>query len=195
MDGAGMRISSGSLRGRNIGTRRVFTGKKGEELRPTSAKVREALFDILRREIENAYFLDLYAGTGTVGFEAISRGAAGCCFVENSPVRVRTITEFARRLGLGEKAEVHKAEALHFLEKAVLSGMMFDIIFADPPYASKELEAILPFIDGHDILNTGGCLVTEHPSKTMPAFQARSLRHVKNYKYGDTMLTLYRKEL
>ena len=97
-----MRISSGSLRGRNIGTRRVFTGKKGEELRPTSAKVREALFDILRREIENASFLDPYAGTGTVGFEAISRGAAGCCFVENSPVRVRTITEFAISLDWGK---------------------------------------------------------------------------------------------
>jgi 16S rRNA (guanine966-N2)-methyltransferase len=189
-----MRISGGSLRGRKIGIRKAFTGKRGDELRPTSAKVREALFDILRQDIGNSSFLDLYAGTGTVGFEAISRGAAACCFVENSPVRFRTITEFIKKLGLEEKAEAHKTEALHFLEKAALSGMLFDIIFADPPYASKEMETILLFIDSHDILKERGCLVIEHSSKTTPVFQARSLRHVKNYKYGDTMLSLYRKE-
>ncbi len=189
-----MRISSGALRGRMIGTRKAFSGKKGDELRPTSAKVREALFDILRREIEDASFLDLYAGTGTVGFEALSRGAATCCFVENSPVRFRTITEFIKKLGLQERAEAHRTEALRFLEKASHSGVSFDIIFADPPYSSGEVETVLPFIDCHDILKSGGCLVIEHPSKTVPSFSARSLRHVKKYKYGDTMLTLYRKK-
>ncbi len=189
-----MRISSGSLSGRKIGTRKAFTGKRGNELRPTSAKVREALFDILRAEIGNDSFLDLYAGTGTVGFEALSRGAAACCFVENSPVRYRAITEFITKLGLEERAEAHKTEALPFLEKAARAGIMFDIIFADPPYASKEIEAILPFIDSHGTLKIGGCLVVEQPTRIAAVFPARSLRHVKNYKYGDTMLSLYRKE-
>jgi 16S rRNA (guanine966-N2)-methyltransferase len=188
-----VRISGGGLKGRKIGSRKAFRGKAGDELRPTSAKVREAIFDILRNDIAGAIFLDLYAGTGTVGFEALSRGAEKTYLIEANPVRLRALNETIATLGVGGKASSLRDEALRFLEKVSGSGLRFDIIFADPPYASQEIEKILPFIDLHDVLRPGGCLIVEHPSRKTATFVLQSLKLVKNYRYGDTSLTLYRK--
>jgi 16S rRNA (guanine966-N2)-methyltransferase len=189
-----MRISSGTFKGRKIGSRKAFRGKAGDELRPTSAKVREAIFDILRNDISGAVFLDLYAGTGTVALEALSRGAKKAYLVESNPVRYRALNETIDRLGLQEKASSFREEALRFLSRAAGSGIDFDIIFADPPYASGETDNILPSIDRHDILKAGGCLIVEHPSRKPPTFIPLTVKLVKSYRYGDTSLTLYRKE-
>jgi 16S rRNA (guanine966-N2)-methyltransferase len=189
-----VRISSGGLKGRKIDSRKVFRGKNGDELRPTSAKVREALFDILRNDVAGAVFLDLYAGTGAVGFEALSRGTEKAHMVESNPVRFYALNDAIDRMGLHGRAFSYREEALSFLARASSSGMSFDVIFADPPYASDEIGKILPFIDLNDVLKAGGCLVIEHPSKKILNFALRSLIMVKNYRYGDTSLTLYRKE-
>ncbi len=188
-----MRISSGGLKGRKTGSRKAFRGKAGDALRPTSAKVREAIFDILRNDIAGAVFLDLCAGTGTVGFEALSRGAEKAYLVESNPVRFRALNDTIGTLGLGGRAFSSRDEALRFLAKASGSGTGFDIIFADPPYASEEMEKIIHFIDLHDILKPGGCLIAEHPSRKSLTFIPLSLKLVKSYRYGDTSLTLYRK--
>jgi 16S rRNA (guanine966-N2)-methyltransferase len=189
-----VRISSGGLKGRKIGSRKAFRGKTRDELRPTSAKVREALFDILRNDVAGAVFLDLYAGTGAVGFEALSRGAEKAYMVESNPVRFHALNDAIGHMGLYGRAFSSREEALSFLAKASSSGISFDLIFADPPYASDEIEKILPFIDLRDVLKTGGCLVIEHPAKKCLNFTPLSLKMVKNYRYGDTSLTLYRKE-
>jgi 16S rRNA (guanine966-N2)-methyltransferase len=189
-----VRISSGGLKGRKIASRKAFRGKTGDELRPTSAKVREALFDILRNDVAGAVFLDLYAGTGAVGFEALSRGAEKAYMVESNPVRFHALNDAIDQMGLQGRAFSYRDEALSFLAKASSSGISFDVIFADPPYASEEIGKILPFIDLRDVLKAGGCLVIEHSSKKSLNFEPRSLKMVKNYRYGDTSLTLYRKE-
>jgi 16S rRNA (guanine966-N2)-methyltransferase len=189
-----VRISSGGLKGRKTGSRKAFRGKAGDKLRPTSAKVREAIFDILRNDIDGAVFLDLYAGTGTVGFEALSRGAGQAYLVESNPVRFRALNETIRNLDIGGRTFSYRDEAVRFLAKASGSDMSFDVIFADPPYASEEIENILPFIDLHDVLKSGGCLIIERPSRKPLNFSPLSLTLVKNYRYGDTSLTLYRKE-
>jgi 16S rRNA (guanine966-N2)-methyltransferase len=189
-----VRISSGGLKGRKIGSRKAFRGKTGDELRPTSAKVREALFDILRNDVAGAVFLDLYAGTGAVGFEALSRGAEKAHMVESNPMRFRALSDAIDHMGIHGRVFSYRDEALSFLAKASSSGISFDVIFADPPYASDETGKILPFIDRCDVLKAGGCFVIEHPSKKIPNFVTRSLKMVKNYRYGDTSLTLYRKE-
>ncbi len=189
-----MRISSGGLKGRKIGSRKAFKAKAGDELRPTSAKVREAIFDILRGDIMDAVFLDLYAGTGTVGLEALSRGAEKAYLVESNPVRFRAISDTVVKLGLVGRAFSFREESIRFLIRTSGAGMCFDIIFADPPYASEELEEILSFVDIHDVLRPGGRLIAEHPSRKPLTFVPRSLKLVKNYRYGDTALTLYRKE-
>jgi 16S rRNA (guanine966-N2)-methyltransferase len=190
-----MRISGGLLKGRKLGPQKAFSRKGKEDvLRPTSSKVREALFDILRNKMDGAVFLDLFAGTGTVGFEALSRGAATTYFVEDNPVRCRAIRDFLTRLGLADRAFVHTKRALDFLKEAARKGMTFDIIFADPPYASDEIDIILPLVDTSPVLAEGGSVMVEHPSRTTPCSGLQSLAFIRNYRYGDTMLTLYRKE-
>ncbi len=189
-----MRISAGQLKGRKIELRKVSGRDERGRLRPTSSKVREALFDILRNDIRGSSFLDLYAGTGAVGFEALSRGASSACFVEEDRDTSGKISQYIGKMGLDEAAEVFTETAERFLKRTAIAEMTFDIIFADPPYASDEIEKILTLIDSGSILRPGGCLVVEHQSRKSIAVSCRSLRLIKNYKYGDTMLTLYRME-
>ena len=189
-----MRISAGQLKGRKIGVRKVPGKGERDDLRPTSSKVREALFDILRNDVRGSSFLDLYAGTGAVGFEALSRGAAKTCFVERDRTAAKEISQHISKMGLDAMTEIFTGTAEHFLKRTKVAEVTFDIIFADPPYASDEIEKILPLIDGGNILAPEGCLVAEHHSKKIIHVQCKALRHVKDYKYGDTMLTLYRKE-
>lgn len=191
-----MRISAGVLKGRKIAPGKISRRREGREgFRPTSAKVREALFNILRHDIEGAAFLDLYAGSGAVGFEALSRGAARCCLVEDNPRRFMEIVSSVERMALGKKAFVFREKASAFLRRASGSGMTFGIIFADPPYASEEIEEILPVLDDGSALQPDGILMIEHSSKKVLSDTGRSLRLVRNYKYGDTTLTLFRKGL
>lgn len=189
-----MRISAGTLKGRKVAAGKVLKRIDRGEIRPTSAKVREALFDILRNDIANASFLDLYAGTGAVGFEALSRGASRVAFVEAVRTVSKEISGHIEKMGLGEKAEVYTEDAGRFIKRMLSTGMDFDIIFADPPYASEETGDILPMLDADGLLKKGGCLVVEGPSKQVPHNGLHSLRLIKRYRYGDTSLTLYRKE-
>jgi len=201
-----MRISGGAAKGRKVGLKKAFA-KKGEtdELRPTSAKVRQAIFNILGNilgdKIVGSRFLDLYAGTGAVGIEALSRGAGKTVFVDDNSLRINIIKELLEKFGFKDRAGVVKDKASNFIRK---SESVFDIIFVDPPYASGELDMVLPLIDEKAILGDNGIVIAEHSSKKTPPFTSPldkggirgvgSLKLIKTYKYGDTSLTLYRKE-
>jgi 16S rRNA (guanine(966)-N(2))-methyltransferase RsmD len=190
-----MRISSGTFKGRAIGKKKLFGKRTGQdELRPTPSKVREAIFDILRGELEGSSFLDLYAGSGTIGIEAASRGAGRIVFVEAVRSRSRAIQEDLERIGFGGRAEIHCEQAETFLMKASRSGERYDIIFADPPYASGEIEKILPLIEEYGILDAQGVIVCEHSKKKKVPERIGTLACKRQYRYGDTMLALYRKE-
>jgi 16S rRNA (guanine966-N2)-methyltransferase len=190
-----MRISAGVAKGR-----RTVTGKQlrrepsGEQLRPTSSKVREALFDIARNKLDGAHFVDLYAGTGTVGLEALSRGAGHTVFVEPDSYRAEMIQKSIENLGFTGNADVRKTNAEKFLEKAAYDKNRFDILFIDPPYHSDELEKILPIIGRSEILNEQGIVIVEHFSKKKLPHSEGRLKMIKQYRYGDTMLSLYRKD-
>jgi len=189
-----MRISGGTAKGRRTAAKRILAATStAERLRPTSAKVREALFDILRNRISGAIFLDLYAGTGTVGFEALSRGADKVVFVEADLVRARAIQGIAQELGFSDKSVIKKCPASDFLRKAADEKAIFDIIFADPPYSSEDITIVLPIIEGGGLLTEEGIFITEHYFKVKVPDAEGMLRKQKTYRYGDTMLTLYRK--
>lgn len=181
-----MRISGGTAKGRKVGL------KKGDaSIRPTSMKVRKAIFDILREKVVDCIFLDLYAGTGAVGIEAISRGAGFVVFVDKDGARIKTIKGLIEKFSFKDKARFFIENALDFLKK---TKMTFDVIFVDPPYASLELNEVLPLIDKKDILNNNGFVIAEHSSKkTLPLIIGK-LKLAKTYKYGDTALSLYREE-
>ncbi|HTZ17188.1 MAG TPA: 16S rRNA (guanine(966)-N(2))-methyltransferase RsmD [Dissulfurispiraceae bacterium] len=185
-----MRISGGTAKGRKVGTRKAFVAKGGsDELRPTAAKVRKAIFDIVGARVLESRFLDLYAGTGAVGIEALSRGAEHVVFVENNAARVVIIRELIGKFGFAGSASVLKTSASLFLGKSSYNS--FDIIFVDPPYASDEIERVLPVIDGSGILAEDGIVIIEHSSKKTLSLPLTKLRQKKNYRYGDTALTLY----
>jgi 16S rRNA (guanine966-N2)-methyltransferase len=189
-----MRISGGTAKGRRTATTRLITRTaSGERLRPTSSKVREALFDILRDRIEGASFVDLYAGTGTVGLEALSRGAEQAVFVEPDELRFGTIKKSTAEFGFRNRSMVIKEEALAFLKKAVEGRESFDILFIDPPYGSDEIDKVLPIIGGSGLLSEAGVVIVEHFSKKKVPETAGGLKMKKSYRYGDTMLTLYGK--
>jgi len=187
-----MRISGGIAKGRRTAPQKILKkNATGEMLRPTSAKVREAVFDILRDMIEGATFLDLYAGTGTVGLESLSRGAHKAFFVEPDDLRFRIIKKSISEFGFPNKAFVIKGRAYEFIKKWRPEKERFDIIFVDPPYQSDEVDTILPLIGQMDILSEGGRIIVEHFFKRKMPDKAGTLVFLKNYRYGDSMLTFY----
>ncbi|NWF51651.1 MAG: 16S rRNA (guanine(966)-N(2))-methyltransferase RsmD [Nitrospirae bacterium] len=165
-----------------------------KRLRPTSAKVRKAIFDIIRYRIVGASFVDLYAGTGTVGFEALSRGAAMAIFVEVDKSRAIIIKENLSKFGLKERGFVIEKKAEEFLKKSAVENRKFDIFFIDPPYFSDEIINILPVIEEKKLLTDGGLVIVEHFFKKKLPEIVGGLKKMRNYRYGDTMLTIYNKE-
>jgi len=188
-----MRISGGTAKGRRTASKDFFTKTSaGERVRPTSSKVREALFDIVRNRIEGARFVDLYAGTGTVGLEALSRGAGYAFFVEPNELLVVMIKKALQNIGFLDKAAVLKGRAEEFLLKAVFKNERFDIFFIDPPYQSSEIETVLPLIGEKGLLSENGLVIVEHFFKKHLPGKAGSLTINRTYRYGDTMLTMYK---
>jgi len=178
---------------------RVITGKaKGIQLktpegmltRPTADRVKEALFSIINFEVPGARVLDLFGGTGQLGIEALSRGAEQAVFVDAREDACRLIKENLRRTKLDSCGRIVRSDYLDYLDRC---KEKFDIILLDPPYAEVFLENALKRISEIDILQSDGIIVTERPlGKELPwAFDgyARS----KDYKYGKTLLTIFRK--
>lgn len=186
----GIRISGGVAKGRKIDYKKTSAGE--DKLRPTSSKVREAIFDILRDRIIGSTFVDLYAGSGGVGIEALSRGAGCTVFVETNPLRIKIIEQLIDEFGFKDRARVRRSKAYDFLEREAKKGSSFDIIFLDPPYQSEELMKVLPLIGKTGLLKPNGILIAEHFSKRTLPEEIEGLRMVKSYRYGDTSLTLYR---
>jgi 16S rRNA (guanine966-N2)-methyltransferase len=187
-----MRISAGVAKGRSTATKKLFSHtSKGEELRPTSSKVREALFDILRDRLDDALFVDLYAGTGTVGLEALSRGAKKAVFVEQSYARVRAIRENVIKLGFQGRGDVRRGRSCDFIAR--YEGEHVDICFVDPPYKSDEIDRVLTLIGEKDLLRHQGIVIVEHFYKKSVPEKVGKVIMKRSYRYGDTMLTVYGK--
>ena len=179
---------------------RVITGKaRGVQLktpdglltRPTTDRVKEALFSIIQFDIPAAKVLDLFGGTGQLGIEALSREAKSAVFVDAREDACRLIRENLRRTRLEQSAKVVRADYLDYLKRC---KEQFDIIFLDPPYAEVFLENALKCIAEIDILQTGGIIVTERPvGKELP-WEFDGFTRSRDYKYGKTIITIYRKD-
>ncbi|MGB4864041.1 MAG: 16S rRNA (guanine(966)-N(2))-methyltransferase RsmD [Tepidiformaceae bacterium] len=180
MPAKGVRISGGSARGIPL------TEPRGVRLRPTSGLVREAMFNILGERIEGASVLDLYAGTGALGIEALSRGAASAVFVEGAAGAVTAIFQSLARTGLAEAGRVIRGRlpgALGSIQET------FDIIFIDPPYNDPDAEETL--IGAIEKLAEGGTIVYEHSSRYNPPQGLSGLEFQERRVYGDSALALY----
>ena len=180
-----MRVISGKARGT------VLKTPDGLQTRPTADRVKEALFSIIQFDLPNAKVLDLFGGTGQLGIEAISRGAKYAVFVDAADAPCRLIKENLRRAKMEGEGRVVRADYLQFLSQC---RETFDIIFLDPPYAEVFLENAINKMSEIDILQSGGIMVTERPAEKPLNIEIEGFSRTKDYKYGKTVLTLYRKD-
>ncbi len=177
-----MRVITGSARGMSLRT------LEGDNVRPTTDKVKEAVFSIIQFEIEGRRILDLFAGSGQLGIEALSRGAESAVFVDADKNAVRIVKENLAKTKLDYKATVAQTDSLAFLS---MTDRIFDIAFLDPPFSTGLLEKALAKVEPH--IAEGGLVVCEHPfADELPDVQG-GLEKQKTYKYSKTAVTVYRK--
>jgi 16S rRNA (guanine(966)-N(2))-methyltransferase RsmD len=181
------RVIAGSARGRRLRA-------PGEGTRPFGDRVKQTLFAILEPDLPGARVLDLFAGSGAGGIEALSRGAAAAIFVERDAAAARVIDENLRATGLSEKARVIRGDAIAYLKTAATNAP-FDLVLLDPPYAeSGLLEAALARLGAADqpLLASDAWVVAKHFWRTPPPPAAGLLASVRNRRFGETALTFYR---
>ena len=177
-----MRVITGTARGRRL------KEPQGMDVRPTTDQVKEAIFNICQFDVEGRRVLDLFGGTGQLGIEAKSRGAAQVDIVDSSRESIRLIKENGKIAGL--EIRVIQADALSYLR----SCGSYDMIFLDPPYDSGLAEKALEEIKAFDILSKGGIIICETRAETvLPALEAPYVLR-KQYRYGKVKLTTYTKE-
>lgn len=180
-----MRVITGKARGVALKT------PDGLNTRPTADRVKEALFSIIQFDIPGARVLDLFGGTGQLGIEALSRGAKSAVFVDEREDSCSLIKENLRRTKLMQESTIVRSDYMAYLKRC---RDKFDIIFLDPPYAEVFLENSLKLITEIDILRDSGIIVAERPlGKELP-WSFEGYTRSRDYKYGKTLLTFYRKE-
>lgn len=179
-----MRVITGKARGVQLKT------PNGMQTRPTADRVKEALFSIINFDIPGAKVLDLFGGTGQLGIEALSRGAASAVFVDASEDSCKLIRENLKRAKLEKDAKVIRSDYMDYLSRC---REQYNIIFLDPPYAEVFLENAIKRITEIDILQSDGIIIAERPlGKELP-WEFEGFTRSKDYKYGKVLLTIYRK--
>ena len=180
-----MRVITGTARGRRL------KELPGTETRPTTDRVKEAVFSIIQFDIEGRTVLDLFAGTGQLGIEALSRGARHADFVDQSRSAAALVRENLALCRLEDRGTVHQGDALAFLAAA---RQGYDLIFLDPPYGTGLLQKALEAVQRFDLLREGGILVCESPLDEPPPAPAAPYGLHRTYRYGKIQVAVCRKE-
>lgn len=178
-----MRVITGLARGRRLKT------LPGNDVRPTSDRVKEGLFSSLQFDIEGRRFLDLFAGSGQMGIEALSRGCESCVFVDASKESIKIIKENVSACGFDDKSRIVHGDSLSFL---MTQSGSFDIAFLDPPYKADLLTKALNGVT--KIMSPYGTVICEHPFDITLPDSVNGFKSVKVYNYGKIRLTVYKKE-
>ena len=180
-----MRVIAGHLKGRHL------KAPSGVQVRPTADRVKEALFSIIGSRVVGARVLDLYAGTGSLGIEALSRGAIAVTFVEHHPQALLSLRRNLHECGVQDQSDVRPCRVNTFFSRPSAGRPPYDLMLADPPY--RELAAVedwgrrLP----EGLLSQEAMIVLEHAHKDLPAASIGQLPLTRTYAYGDTALSIY----
>ncbi|MCC8069860.1 MAG: 16S rRNA (guanine(966)-N(2))-methyltransferase RsmD [Ruminococcus sp.] len=175
-----MRIITGSARGRKLKT------LDGLDVRPTTDKVKEAIYSAIQFEIEGSTVLDLFSGSGQMGIEALSRGANLVFFVDKSKASIDCTRENLETVGFSKQAKIFNMDSLDFI---ATTSQKFDIVILDPPYSKDIIQQVLPMLQ--DRLNYGAKVVCEHEKHLNLPENVGDLILKKKYSYGKTQVTLY----
>ena len=195
-----MRVIAGTFRGR-----RLATPKGNRLVRPTADRVKESVFSILQEQVVDANFLDLCAGTGSMGIEALSRGAKHVTFLERDPRCIEIIERNLHTCGLLTESQAR----YHLLRRDVVKGIaylckrstLFEIIYFDPPYGidlaggSQLYTTCLPLLAENSLLCGGGILLVEHAKRVVLPDTVGSMKRSRQARYGETVVSFYQKKL
>ena len=182
-----MRVIAGKFRSR------LLKGPGKLRLRPTSDRLRETLFNILGPAVTDSLFVDLYAGSGAIGIEAISRGARETIFVESHPATVRLIRANLEALKINSGAEIIEAPAVQGLERIASRRLLADFVFLDPPYENEqELLDALDYLDVSHVVAPRGLVIVEHRKSTELPGRLVRLERTRLLEQGDAALSFYR---
>ncbi len=179
-----MRVITGKARGMKLVT------LEGEDVRPTTDMVKESLFSIIQFDVPGAQVLDLFAGSGQLGIEALSREAAFCTFVDKSKDSLDVVRDNLTHCKLSGLARIENSDSINFLK---LTPQRFDIALLDPPYRQGLIDKVMPMLDR--VMNDGAVVVCEHEREYLPAEEYGSMRLRKRYRYGKIMLSVYDKDI
>lgn len=175
-----MRVITGSARGRKLMT------LEGSDVRPTTDKVKEAIFSIVQFDINGSEILDLFAGSGQLGIEALSRGAKRCTFVDESRNSIKVVTENVRACGFADSADILNTESIGYLRTC---RRIFDLAFLDPPYNKGIHEKALPLLA--EKMSDRGIIVCEHETGLVLPESCGALIKKRTYKYGKIEVTVF----
>ncbi|MGH7354858.1 MAG: 16S rRNA (guanine(966)-N(2))-methyltransferase RsmD [Candidatus Rokuibacteriota bacterium] len=181
-----MRVLAGALKGRRL------VAPRGTTTRPTTDQVRLALLDTLTPWLPGARVLDLFAGTGGVGFEALSRGADASTFVERDPRALAALAANVDALGVASSARVIRGDVARVLPRLAAAGGRFSIVFLDPPYDGDLVAETLSRLGEGALTAPDAIVVAQHPTKLPPAAHVGCLTVYRTRRFGETMLTFYR---
>ncbi len=181
-----MRIIGGIHRGRRL------RAVEGLAVRPTSDRLRETLFNILAPRIEGSRFLDICAGSGAVGLEALSRGAGAATFIDNSRRACSVIEANLQTLGIKREATVINRDAFTALKRLADEAKQFDIVFLDPPYASGIYDTLMHELATTALLSNDSIVIVEHRAKTPPEPHYDELKLFREVKQGESAIAFYK---
>ncbi|MGD6964931.1 16S rRNA (guanine(966)-N(2))-methyltransferase RsmD [Rossellomorea vietnamensis] len=182
-----MRVISGECKGRPL------KAVPGSGTRPTTDKVKEAIFNIIGPYFDSGSGLDLFAGSGGLGIEALSRGLEKVIFVDKDFNAIKTIKSNLDHCGYSERSEVYRNEAGRALKAVIKRELTFDYIFLDPPYKKQKLQQLLEHIDENGLLNESGYVVCEHGSEIVLPEEAGTLKIIRTESYGIIGITIYKR--
>ncbi|TVX94028.1 16S rRNA (guanine(966)-N(2))-methyltransferase RsmD [Paenibacillus agilis] len=183
-----MRVISGTARGRSL------KAVPGMNTRPTTDKVKEALFSMIGPYFDGGTVLDLFAGTGGLGIEALSRGIDHAVFIDMDPKAIETIKHNVNAARVAEKAEIFRNDAKRALKAMAKRDMKFDLVFMDPPYRMTDADEMLTTMLEQEMLSEHAIIVIEHDSNHTYPEHIGSMTCFRNAKYGEIALSLYKKK-
>lgn len=184
LGGLGVRVISGSARGLKLNT------PGDDRVRPTTDRVKESMFNIVQDWVYDSQVLDLFAGSGALGIEALSRGASQAVFCDNSLDSIKIIKSNIEKARVADRSQIVSGDFKRCLRDMEAKNQSFDMIFVDPPYYKGLFEEVLDTIRSCKILKKDGIVIVEHDAKR-PIGQVEGLEVYKEKKYGITMLTFY----
>lgn len=183
-----MRIIAGDLRSR------IVEMVPGETTRPTQDRIKESIFNRIGPYFDGGLMLDLFGGSGNIGFEGISRGIEKCIFVDLNNEPIKTIKKNAANLKVTEKCRILKMDYMEALKLFAEEQLHFDLIYIDPPYAKQQIDAIMEYLDSNSLVNDDGLIICESSKEDTFKEAYGSLHKHHEKMYGITRVTIYRKE-